>query len=184
MVHTAARSMVVETLGDDAWQSILAEAQLNGELFISGQNYSDEVTFALIGAIAKVSGIEPENLLRLFGEYWIRYAAQSPYGTMFRIGGNRLDTFLSNLNRMHASIHSTMPASRMPSFEMLRQEGNRIDMLYTSDREGLTPFVEGLLKGLMTHFGETGHVSHSLTHEGDVFSLNCETASSALPGAA
>lgn len=184
MVHTAARSMVVETMGDAAWRNVLSQADLDGEYFISGQNYSDKVTFALIDAITKVSGIETPDLLRSFGQYWIGYTAKSSYGTMFRVGGDELESFLANLNRMHASIHSTMPASRMPSFELLRTENGRIDVLYTSDRNGLFPFVEGLLKGLMDHFGETGHVTHALTDEGDVFSLHCGARNSAAPGAA
>ena len=184
MVHTAARSMVVETMGEAAWRDILNQADLNGEYFISGQNYSDDVTFSLINAVTRVSGIDSAELLKRFGEYWIGYTARSSYGTMFRIGGDQLDTFLTNLNRMHASVHSTMPASRMPSFEMLRKENGRIDVLYTSDRVGLFPFVEGLLKGLMDHFGETGHVTHALTDEGDVFSLHCQVGTRAVRGTA
>ena len=184
MVHTAARSMVVDTLGEGAWAHVLNEAQLNGEYFISGQNYSDDVTFALIGAISHVSGIETTELLKGFGRYWIKYAANSSYGTMFRVGGLDLVTFLTNLNRMHASIHSTMPASRMPSFEVLHAEDGRIDVLYGSDRTGLFPFVEGLLSGLMEHFGETGHVTHSITADGDVFSLHREARQISLSGAA
>ncbi|MFN4184188.1 MAG: heme NO-binding domain-containing protein [Hyphomonas sp.] len=173
MVHTAARSMVVETMGEAAWLNILQQADMDGEFFISGQNYSDDVTFALIDAVTKVSGFESTDLLKSFGRYWIGYTANSSYGTMFRIGGDRLDSFLLNLNRLHASVHSTMPASRMPSFELLRNENGRMDVLYTSDRTGLFPFVEGLLKGLMDHFGEAGHVTHATTHEGDIFSLHC-----------
>lgn len=184
MVHTAARSMVVDTLGEGAWTRILDEAQLNGEYFISGQNYSDDVTFALIGAISRVSGIETSDLLKNFGRYWIKYASNSSYGTMFRIGGLDLVTFLTNLNRMHASIHSTMPASRMPSFEVLHVEDGRIDVLYGSDRTGLFPFVEGLMSGLMEHFGETGHVTHMATADGDVFSLHREARQISLSGAA
>ena len=184
MVHTAARSMVVETLGGSAWTRVLDEAQLNGEYFISGQNYSDDVTFALIGAISRVSGIEVSELLHSFGRYWIKYAANSSYGTMFRISGLDLVTFLTNLNRMHASVHSTMPASRMPSFAVLHVEDGRIDVLYGSDRTGLFPFVGGLFSGLMEHFGETGHVTHMATADGDVFSLQCEGRQISLSGAA
>lgn len=184
MVHTAARSMVVETMGDAAWQHILEQADMDGEYFISGQNYSDDVTFALIEAVTRISGVETADLLRSFGRYWIGYAANSPYGTMFRIGGEDLDTFLKNLNRMHASVHTTMPESRMPSFELLRNENGRMDVLYTSDRTGLFPFVEGLLKGLMDHFREPGHVTHATTEEGDVFSLHCAARMQHLGSAA
>lgn len=184
MVHTAARSMVVETMGEAAWQNVLAQADLQGEHFISGQCYSDAVTFALIDAATKVSGVNKTDLLKRFGKYWIGYTAKSSYGTMFRVGGDQLETFLTNLNRMHASVHATMPESRMPSFEMLRNEHGRIDVLYTSDRTGLTAFVEGLLKGLMEYFGETGYITHEETPEGEVFSLHCTGKKSELKGAA
>lgn len=184
MVHTAARSMIVETMGEAAWRNVLEQADLDGENFISCQNYSDNVTFALIDAATRISGMAQEDLLKRFGRYWIGYTANSSYGTMFKVGGNQLDTFLRNLNRMHASVHTTMPASRMPSFEMLRNENGRIDVLYTSDRTGLTSFVEGLLEGLMDYFGEAGHVSHQATPAGDVFSLHCTGKKAEMKGAA
>ncbi|AXE64607.1 hypothetical protein BBF93_10480 [Hyphomonas sp. CACIAM 19H1] len=184
MVHTAARSMVIETLGEAAWRNVLEQAHLDGENFISCQNYSDDVTFALLDAVTRISGLAQEDLLKRFGRYWIGYTAHSSYGSMFKVGGNQLATFLSNLNRMHASVHTTMPASRMPSFEMLRNENGRIDILYTSDRTGLTSFVEGLLDGLMDHFGEAGHVSHTSTPEGDIFTLHCLDKKTEMKGAA
>ena len=177
MVHSAARSMAIDTLGGDAWFKLLQDSNLSRDAFVSNQNYDDDVTFRIVTAIAERLRIGPSELLRQFGVYWIDYAAKSPYGAMFRVGGEDLRTFLHSLNRMHASIHATMPASRMPSFEVLSDTGNRIDLLYVSDREGLNAFVEGLLAGLLDYFGEKGSVVHEATRpDGDVFSIRLEAA--------
>lgn len=136
MVHSGARSMVLDAYGEQVWQLVLCEAGLGDEHFISGQNYSDETTLSIIHAISKITGIEPPELLRSFGTYWIEFATRSHYGPMFRIAGSDLESFLRNLNRMHQSIRTTLPSSRMPTFEVLECGDERIDVLYQSGREG------------------------------------------------
>ena len=77
---------------------------------------------------------------------------------------------------MHSSVQTTMPTARMPVFEVIDRAPGRIKLQYDSDREGLQSFVEGLLEGLMSHFGETGKVVHHSLPEGDVFSVEYERA--------
>jgi guanylate cyclase soluble subunit beta len=79
--------------------------------------------------------------------------------------------FLSNLDRMHATIQRVMPEIRTPSFEVIEASLERIDVLYRSARTGLEPFVGGLMEGLMHRFGHAGSVTHAPSEEGIVFSL-------------
>jgi guanylate cyclase soluble subunit beta len=172
MVHNAARNMAVDALGNDEWALLLKTYKLSPDQFISNNNYSDAVTFEIVDAISERLGVGTNDLLRAFGRYWIEYAATSPFGVMFRVGGQDIRSFLRNLNRMHASIHATMPGSRMPSFEVLLETNSRIDVLYVSERIGLEAFVEGLFSGLLHHFGENGEVAHLESRtDGDVFSI-------------
>lgn len=180
MVHTAARAMALDALGPAAWLALLQENDLSRDHFVSNQNYSDEVTFRIVSAISGRLGMDPDEMLRAFGEYWIEYAAKSPYGAMFRIGGRDLRAFLHNLNRMHSSVHATMQFSRMPSFEVIGETDNRIELLYMSDRTGLTEFVVGVLTGLLRYFGEQGHVSYEGSRpDGDVFTIGLMVATGA-----
>jgi len=180
MVHTAARTMALDALGPEAWLKLLQDNDLSRDHFVSNQNYSDELTFRIVGAISARLGIGTDELLRAFGEYWIEYAAKSPYGAMFRIGGKDLRAFLHNLNRMHSSVHATMQLSRMPSFEVIEETDKRIELLYVSDRTGLEDFVVGLLTGLLRYFGEQGQVSYEGSRpDGDVFSIGLTVATGA-----
>lgn len=172
MVHNAARNMAVDVLGNDEWALLLQTYRLSPDHFISNNNYSDALTFQIVDAISERLRMGTSDLLRALGRYWIDYAATSPYGVMFRVGGQDIRSFLRNLNRMHASIHASMPGSRMPSFDVLLETNSRIDVIYTSERIGLEAFVEGLFSGLLHHFGENGEVVHLESRtEGDVFSI-------------
>ncbi len=167
MVHQAARGMVLERCDYSDWQSILSDCGLSDEHFLSAQCYNDDLTFALIGQIATYLDLEVNILLEQFGTYWLKFAESSKYSSILNMAGDDLETFLANLDRMHASIKSTMPDAEMPSFALLPCDEDTIRLKYSSKREGLEPFVKGLLRGLMARFGRTGII---LTHaqEGSV----------------
>lgn len=159
MIHKAAEAMSREVLGDDAWATILERSGLSDGDFISGQYYSDEQTFNLVGIICDVSGLAAPDLLHAFGKYWVGFAAQTPYGGMIDMAGDSLAEFLESLDSMHASIKSTMPEAVMPYFEVIRADDTIIEVAYRSERDGLQPFVAGLFDALLERFGESGAVS-------------------------
>ena len=171
MIHRAARTMSIETFGEAAFNAMAAEAGFDESDFLSAQVYPDDRTFALVTAIARRAGLSVEDALRAFGRFWIDYADGSAYAPVMRMNGDTLAEFLSNLDRMHASIQRVMPETRMPSFEVLEAGPRRIDVLYCSQRTGLEPFVAGLMEGLMQRFGHEGTVAHAAAPEGTLFSL-------------
>lgn len=168
MIHNAARALVTRQYGEAAWASIIQKCGFSSDKFIGAQPYPDETTMALIGAIIEHLGARPEAVLEAFGRHWVEYAAASPYGSLLDRTGGDLATFLANLDRMHASIKSTMPAASMPSFHVAGVADDRIDVEYRSARQGLAPFVKGLLAGLLDRFGQTGVISSC---EGDGLTL-------------
>jgi guanylate cyclase soluble subunit beta len=68
--------------------------------------------------------------------------------------GNSLVEFLNNLNTLHDKISSTFLDYRPPTFDVTTKAGGEVDILYTSERTGLTPFVEGLMIALGQRFNE------------------------------
>lgn len=161
MIHQAAREMVHVVADADTWTAILEKSGLQETHFISAQTYSDDDTFALIGAIQEVTGLPLDDLLSAFGKYWIEFAGKTSYRSVMDMAGNDLESLLENLDRMHTSIKSTMPDADMPSFLVADEDGDTLTVEYRSSRKGLEPFVKGLLLGLMDRFGETGEVTFS-----------------------
>lgn len=166
MIHKALRELAIERAGENAWREIATECKLGSEHFISGQHYSDDVTNALINAVAEKAGMAPEALLKDFGRSWIRFVQGSTYAGVLDMAGGDLVTFLENLDRMHASIKATMPEAVTPSFHVETRGRNDIIVTYASPRQGLAPFVEGLLEGVLERFNEKGEISSKPLKDG------------------
>lgn len=172
LIHQAARAMVVETLGQEVWVEILESTGMHEGDFISARSYPDSQTLALVAAIAERIKVSVPDVLKSFGRYWITFTARSHYASVMRISGDTLEEFLGNLDRMHGSIKMAIPEARLPSFRIVNTRPDGIEVAYRSSREGLEPFVVGLLEGLMEHFQQVGEVRQTNTDaRGAIFSL-------------
>ena len=172
MIHRAAREFAMQSLDEDVWQSILTKVNLNNRHFISGQHYSDEETFALIGELSERLNTPAPELLTEFGRYWIKFTERSDYSAALAMAGDDLETFLRNLDELHHGIQATMPDARLPSFSVQTADPDQIVLLYVSERQGLETFVEGLLQGLMPKFSKSDAVSHQPTNGGVEFRID------------
>ncbi|OXE36887.1 MAG: hypothetical protein CGW95_04930 [Phenylobacterium zucineum] len=165
MVHRAARQMVLDLHGENHWSAISAASGLGDDAFIGANVYGDEVTLKLVAAISDHFEAQVESMLRAFGEYWISFAYNGDYKSIMTMAGQDLVSFLYNLNRMHDSVQISIPGARLPTFVVDDDNSDAITLSYFSDRTGLEPFVEGLLSGLIKHFGQTGNI-HQIGRNG------------------
>lgn len=172
MIHRAAREFAMQTLDDEVWQSILTKVNLDSRHFISGQHYSDEDTFALIGELSEHLDTPVPELLTEFGRYWISFTGRSDYSAALAMAGDDLVTFLRNLDELHHGIQATMPEASLPGFTVMVADPDQIVLLYTSERQGLETFVEGLLLGLLAKFSEAGAISHRPAQAGVEFRID------------
>jgi guanylate cyclase soluble subunit beta len=92
--------------------------------------------------------------LDAFGYYWATVVAPGSYGLLLNSTGSNLLEFLQHTNNLHDRITSTFIGYMPPYFEVSHTD-NRIALRYESKREGLTPFVIGVIKGLAERFGST-----------------------------
>ena len=166
MIHTAAREMALIDMSADEWKKIIHKYGFNEGDFISGRICDDERTLALINALANEKQIELSEILEAFGKFWIDYTAKSSFGSVYKMYGKDLFTFLENLNRMHDAIEATLSNTKTPIFECVDRSDTKIDILYSSDRTGLEAFVVGLFMGLLTYFNMEGDVHHIETRKG------------------
>lgn len=171
MIHQAARDFAVARLGQEEWDRLLAAQGLTGLHFIGVEYYSDEETMRLVSLIAARMGLGMAETFRQLGGAWVDFAGASTYGRLLRMAGDDLETFLSNLDRMHASIKSNMPKAALPGFEVVASTGEAICVHYRSQRRGLEPFVQGILVSVAQRFGETREVSFVETEGGAIFTL-------------
>lgn len=171
MIHQAARNLALERLGEEEWGRLMASGGLSGRHFIGVEYYSDAETMRLVGLIADRLGCSMDETFYQFGRYWIDFAAGSSYGRVLQMAGGDLETFIANLDRMHASIKSNMPLAALPGFEVVESSPAAIQVLYRSQRRGLEPFVQGILSAVAERFGETVRVTYAPCGEAVLFVL-------------
>ncbi len=148
MINKALQHMVVEAHGEEVWERIRTRAGVEVEVFISNEGYPDEITYQLAGAASEVLGAPVEDLLRAFGSYWVLKTARQGYGDLMAAGGRTLREFLLNLPDLHTRVALIFPELRPPEFSCSEVTANSLRLHYRSTREGLTPFVVGLVEGL------------------------------------
>lgn len=155
LVNKAIEGLVRQELGDEAWDRVKQNAGWEGASFVSMDAYDDAVTYALVGAVSNEMKLEPAQVLEAFGEYWTTYTIDEGYGEMLSMMGDDMESFLDNLDAMHARIGTAMPGLVPPSFSREVLGADEWVLHYESEREGLAPMVIGLIKGLARRFDES-----------------------------
>lgn len=162
MIHRAIRQMVFEEGGAEAWAAIERERGIGPAELISAAIYPDELTAELVSLAAERLALTVPECLRLLGRCWVRLAASGPYRGIMDFAGRDLASFIANLDRMHVAVVSAMPQARAPQFALVDASDDMLEVSYRSTRQGLEPFVHGLLEGLLDHFGHNGTVKPGL----------------------
>lgn len=161
MVNKAIEDMVISGHGEETWERIKEKAGVDVDVFISSEGYSDDLTYALVGAASEVLGRPADEILSAFGVHWIMKTAQGGYGDLMAAGGRTLREFLINLPQFHSRVSMIFPHLKPPHFDCTEVAERSLRLHYRSHRDGLAPFVTGLLHGLSQQFGTPVLIEHA-----------------------
>jgi Haem-NO-binding len=153
IVNKAIESMVKREYGAQKWQLILNKAGFQTPYFVSNKSYPDKLTYDLVAAASQVLETPAELILEGFGIYWSTHLAVEEYPELMENGGGNLTDFLFNLPNFHTQISLMLPELRPPNFHC-EEHDHGICLHYYSQREGLSPFLVGIIKGLGQVFDE------------------------------
>ena len=148
MVNRALKDLISERFGEATWQEIRTKAGVEVNEFTSMSTYDDAITYDLAGAASEVLETPIEDLLRVFGQYWIEFAGKSSYAILLEQAGKTMGEVLGGLDELHTRLALSFPELRPPSFRVLSDDGETIMLQYESFRPALVPFVCGLVEGL------------------------------------
>ena len=118
MVNEGIRAFIEKEHGPETWEVICKSAQIDQTTFERMTSYDDSITYALVGAICEHTGLSGEDVLKVFGSYWVEFAGASHFGTFLRLAGNSFVERIKGLDDMHESILLSMPHLKPPSFEL------------------------------------------------------------------
>lgn len=159
LVNKALQELVEAQHDQETWTRIRERAGVEDLFFLWDKSYDDAVTYKLVEATSAELGRPAHEVLEDFGVYWVLHTAQKSYGPLMKAAGRSLPEFLRYLPRFHDRIVLLFPDLKMPEFEILEEGEDWIALEYRSVREGLQPFVLGLIKGLGRMFETPVEVS-------------------------
>ena len=154
MVNEGIREFILENHGTEAWEAICKDAGTHYTEFEKMSSYDDAITYDLVGAVCNHTGLSSDEVLKVFGTYWVKFVGGSNFGNLLRLAGNTFIERLEGLDDMHDRILLSMPHLKPPSFELDQLREGVFLLHYYSDRDGLAPMVIGLLYGLANETGE------------------------------
>lgn len=148
MVNKAVEQMVCTHYGESVWEEIKARAGVDVDVFMSNEPYPDQMTYALVAAASDVLKLPTDKVLEAFGEHWVLHTARDGYGGLMDAAGKSLPEFLNNLPNFHSRVAMIFPKLEPPRFECTDVAATSLKLHYRTHREGLAPFVVGLMQGL------------------------------------
>jgi guanylate cyclase soluble subunit beta len=151
LINKALKTMISDGHGTEVWEMILHKSAVPEDSFTTMQQYNDDITYALVDATSEILETPAAVCLELFGHYWATVTAPNAYEMLFQTTGENLFEFLDNVNSLHDRITSTFIGYIPPHF-ITTNDKNKMELVYESQREGLTPFLIGIIKGLADRF--------------------------------
>lgn len=148
IVNRAIQEMISSQYGENTWARVKMRSGVTIDFFGSNDPYPDEVTYALAGAAAAELDLPLNEVLRAFGHHWVLHTSRKKYGGLLEAGGTQLRSFLMALPQFHTRILLLFPQLRPPEFVVYENGPQDVSVHYYSERQGLEPFVQGLLEGL------------------------------------
>jgi predicted hydrocarbon binding protein len=170
IVHAELRDYVTARLGAPVWSELLVEAGVPGKVHLLSETYPDEELTALLTALSRATGDDPDDLLTDFGEACVPGLLRT-YGTFLDPGWRTLDVVEHTERVIHRSVRLQLPGADPPRLRTVRPDADEVHVLYASPRR-LCAFGVGVVRGLAAHFGESIEIDQSLCmHRGDA---HCE----------
>jgi len=165
IIFNLLQEVVTQELGEDTWDHLLAQAQVEGA-YTSLGNYPDADLFKLVGAASEALKQPPATVVRWFGVKALPLLAKKYPSFFDRHQSTR--PFILTLNGIiHPEVRKLYPGADTPEFDFDTSSPEVLVMTYRSKRK-LCSLVEGFTEGAATHFNETVAIQHPLCmHRGD-----------------
>jgi hypothetical protein len=165
LVNKAIREMMLARTSHQVWCATLESAGIDEDAFVISESYADEITFSLTKAASQTLNISVDQFLRDLGHWWIRQTAVRDYPHLMHAAGTSLKDFLLRLPDLHTRIGIIFPRLQPPEFACSDIGPVSLRLHYRSHRQGLVPFLIGLLEALALHFKTPLRITHE-TREG------------------
>jgi hypothetical protein len=146
------RKFVGARLGDHAWDGLLQQAGLGGQVYLAVKEYPDSDALKLVETACAITGKPASALLEDFGAFSVPDLLQF-YGSQLDPAWKTLDVIENTEETIHKVVRRRNPGARPPKLRCERLSPREVVLHYTSSRR-MCSLARGICRGLGAHFGE------------------------------
>ncbi|SRR6056297_2729107 len=165
LINRAIEMFVRDTYGRKAWIALAVRCDLASAEFEAMLTYDDEITLALLAALAEQQGRPTETLLEDVGTYLVSHPSAERVRRLLRFSGEDFTEFLRSLDDLPARARLAVPDLILPRLE-LREHHPQHFSLKVYHGPDLPPVFGHVLVGLLRAMADDYGALVLLDHKG------------------
>ena len=139
------QKFIREKYGEHYWVAVRRKAKLSNHWFVTHEVYNDSVMTDLIDSAAAVLGEDRDNVMKMFGEYFVKNIGRYGYARLLRVLGRDMRDFLNGLDNLHEYLRFSYTKMLPPVFSCEKETPRGMLLHYLTTRQGYLPYVIGQL---------------------------------------
>lgn len=151
---------VQDTYGQDVWQSIAAEAELDPPEIEAMLTYDRALLVRLIGASERVLGKPCRLFLEDIGTYLVSHPNREGLRRLLRFGGVDFIEFLHSLDDLPGRARLAVSNLVLPDLELRDGNGNTFVLRITGDMPSFGHVLVGVLRAMADDYGALVLLDH------------------------
>lgn len=164
IVFTEFLEMVEQEFGLETLDKIITESKLESEgVYTSVGTYDFFEMQELLTHLSAETNIPVNDLIYAYGLYFFQILTKH-HRDIFSLYTSPLEMLASIENHIHVQVRKIYPGAELPTFKILDQKEDYLEMIYFSERS-MYMFAKGLMEKTFEHYNENSKIEFELLEE-------------------
>lgn len=161
IVFTEFLEMVEEKFGIETLDYIIYNQELKSKgIYTTVGTYDFVEMLILISNLSEKVKIPIQDLIYEYGLYFFNILTNN-HSDIFEIYKTPMDLLESVENHIHVEVRKLYPGAELPTFKIVRQKDNEMEMIYYSERS-LYMFAKALIEKTFEHYNKNSIITYEV----------------------
>lgn len=164
IVFTEFLDMVEQEFGLKTLDKIITASQLESNaVYTSVGTYDFFEMQKLIGNLSIETGIPVDVLIYTYGKFFFKVLTRL-HSDIFSLYNSPIDMLASIENHIHVQVRKIYPGAELPTFKIIDQKENSLEMIYFSERS-MYMFAKALMEKTFEHYHKNCNIELELMNK-------------------
>lgn len=163
LINRSIQCFVRDTYGQPVWQDVAARAELGFDGFEAMLTYDDDLTVAVVDAVAARLGRPRDCVLEDLGTYLISHPNLEALRRLLRFGGVQFVDFLHSLEDLQGRGRLAVPDLDLPRLELMDHLPEHYTLICQTPHRGFGHVIVGILRAMADDYGALVLLEHQGT---------------------